>query len=107
MTNTPIQITSDLSAVLERISSKLDGLQKELTDFKVEVGDFKTETFVALESVKGDLKTLDSKVSQTAADIKELKGSQKAQIWSLIVLAFTAVLGLMAALAKILFVPNF
>jgi archaellum component FlaC len=128
MTNTPIQVTTDLSTVLEKIDrhldkidGKLDGLQKELVDFKTEtrkeigdlktetrkeIGDFKTETKVSIESLKGDIKTLDSKVSQTAEDVKELKSSQKAQIWSLIVLAFTAVLGLIAASAKILFVPN-
>jgi peptidoglycan hydrolase CwlO-like protein len=120
MTNTPIQVTNDLSTVLAQIDRKLETLQKEAADFRKEVADFRTETFVAIESVKGDIKSvkgdikaLDEKVNglkaelgKTTEDIKELKSSQKNQIWSLIVLAFTAVLGMIGALARVLFAPN-
>jgi uncharacterized protein YgbK (DUF1537 family) len=35
MSNTPIQISTDLSKILERIEDKLENLQKDVTDIKV------------------------------------------------------------------------
>ena len=35
MSNTPIQISTDLSKILERIENKLENLQKDVTDIKV------------------------------------------------------------------------
>ena len=84
MSNTPIQVTTDLSKVLEQINQKLDTVQKEVTDFR-------TETKVALESIKGDINVLKGEVGNIKEDIKEVKGSQKAQIWTLIGILGTAV----------------
>jgi archaellum component FlaC len=86
MSNTPIQVTTDLTKVLEQIDRKLDTVHKEVTDFR-------TETKVALESVKGDINVLKGEVSNIKEDLKELKGSQLAQIWTLIGLLGTAVIG--------------
>ena len=86
MSNTPIQVTTDLSKVLEQINQKLDTVQKEVTDFR-------TETKVALESIKGDINVLNGEVSNIKEDVKEIKGSQKAQIWTLIGILGTAVVG--------------
>jgi archaellum component FlaC len=86
MSNTPIQVTTDLSKVLEQINQKLDTVQKEVTDFR-------TETKVALESIKGDINVLKGEVSNIKEDVKEVKGSQKAQIWTLIGILGTAVVG--------------
>jgi hypothetical protein len=55
MSTTPIQITTDLSQVLDRLDQRLGRIEKELTDFR-------TETRVAIEEVKGDIKALDTKV---------------------------------------------
>ena len=35
MSNTPIQISTDLGKILERIENKIDTLQKDATDLKV------------------------------------------------------------------------
>lgn len=35
MSNTPIQISTDLGKILERIENKLDNLQKDVADLKV------------------------------------------------------------------------
>ncbi len=86
MSNTPIQVTTDLSKVLEQINQKLDTVQKEVTDFR-------TETKVALESIKGDINVLNGEVNNIKEDVKEIKGSQKAQIWTLISILGTAVVG--------------
>ncbi|MBE9169963.1 hemolysin XhlA family protein [Pleurocapsales cyanobacterium LEGE 06147] len=53
-----------------------------------------------------DIKRLDSDISAIKEDIKEIKGSQKAQIWTLIGIVITAVIGLIGALGKIVFFPN-
>ncbi len=75
MSNTPIQVTTDLSEVLGTINQKLDNLQKDVTDLKI-----------------GQAR-LESDVSSLKEDVKELKGSSKAQIWTLIGILGTAVIG--------------
>lgn len=68
MTTTPLQVTTDLSKVLERIEQKIDNVQKDVTEIKA--GQVKLETeMVAVKE-----------------DIKDLKGTQKNQIWTLITL---------------------
>ncbi|MDJ0731074.1 MAG: hemolysin XhlA family protein [Crocosphaera sp.] len=75
MANTPIQLTTDLSEVLGQINQKLDNLQKDVTELKI-----------------GQTR-LESDVSTLKEDVKELKGSTKAQIWTLIGILGTAVIG--------------
>ena len=65
MSNTPIQVTTDLSQVLGQINQKLDNLQKDVSDLKV-----------------GQAR-LEVDVSTLKEDVKDLKGSTKAQIWTL------------------------
>ncbi len=43
MSNTPIQVTTDLSQVLGRIEQKIDNLQKDVTDLKVDMATVKTK----------------------------------------------------------------
>jgi hypothetical protein len=111
MTNTPIQVTTDLSTVLTQIDRKLENIQKESADFCLEVADFKTEIFkesadfrtetkVVLEKVLDRIYGLKIEVGNIKRDVKDIKGSQKAQTWSLIVLAFTAVIGIIGAPLK-------
>jgi flagellar basal body-associated protein FliL len=40
------------------------------------------------------------------ADVKEIKGTQKAQIWTLIVAIITAFLGILAALGRWIFLST-
>ena len=75
MSNTPIQVTTDLSQVLGQINQKLDNLQKDVTDLKV-----------GQASLEGNVSTLKE-------DVKDLKGSTKAQIWTLIGILGTALIG--------------
>jgi hypothetical protein len=98
MTNTPIQVTTDLSTVLAKIDQKLETITKESAEFR-------TETKVAIEKVLGEINGLKIEVGNIKQDVKEIKGSQKAQIWYLIVLAFTAVIGIIGALAKVFLSP--
>lgn len=57
-----IQIESDLKEILNKIDGKLDNLQKDVTDINLR------------------LTKVETKLDSTVEDIKEIKGSQKAQI---------------------------
>jgi prefoldin subunit 5 len=108
MTNTPIQITTELSKVLERIDSRLDRLDAKFDTLHKEVSEFRTETKVSLESVKGDIKVLDEKVDgmdkrlekvetsqlSVVKDIADLKGA-KSLIIPIIVAVTTSLLTLL------------
>lgn len=77
-----IQIETDLKEILNKIDGKLDNLQKDVTDINVR--------FVKVET----------KLDSTVDNIKEIKGSQKAQIWSLIGVLITAVGGFVVAVGR-------
>ncbi|BAU65281.1 hypothetical protein STA3757_26620 [Stanieria sp. NIES-3757] len=77
-----IQIESDLKEILNKLDRKLDNLQKDVTDINLR------------------LTKVETKLDGTVDDIKEIKGSQKAQIWTLIGILFTAVGGLIVAIGR-------
>jgi predicted nuclease with TOPRIM domain len=74
-------IETDLKEVLGEIKSQLNEIQRDVTTLKVDMA-----------TVKADLNTVKD-------DIKDLKGSQRSQIWVLIV----AIVG---AIIKFGFFPN-
>ena len=95
-----IQIESDLKDILNKLDSKLDyidhkfeqkldNLQKEVTDINLRLTKVETK--------------LDSEFSTFKEDIKDIKGSQKAQIWTLIGILITAVGGFIVAVGKVVF----
>lgn len=57
-----IQIESDLKEILNKLDQKLDHLQKDVTDINLR------------------LTKVETKLDSTVEDIKEIKGSQQAQI---------------------------
>ncbi|MEG3439682.1 DUF4164 family protein [Pannus brasiliensis CCIBt3594] len=56
MSQTPITVTYSLEEVLTQINRKLDNLQKDVNDSRL-------ETKVAIQELKGDIKSLDEKVN--------------------------------------------
>jgi hypothetical protein len=74
-------IETDLKEVLGEIKSQLNEIQRDVTTLKVDMA-----------TVKTDLSTVKE-------DVKDLKGSQRSQIWVLIV----AIVG---AIIKFGFFPN-
>ena len=109
-----IQIESDLKEILESINKKLDTLSTDVTELKIGQAEVKgnikrLESEVKgdikrLESeVKGDVKKLESDISTIKEDIREVKGSQKAQIWTLIGVLITAVEGFIVAVGRTVF----
>jgi len=81
-----IQIESDLKEILNKLDGKLDNLQKDVTDINLR------------------LTRVETKLDNTVDDIKELKGSSKAQIWTLIGILITAVGGFLVAVGRSVFV---
>lgn len=87
-----IQIESDLKDILNKFDQKLDNIQKDVTELKI-----------GQTEIKGDIKRLDSDISTLKDNIHDIKGSQKAQIWTLIGVLITAVAGFIVAVGKVVF----
>lgn len=77
-----IQIESDLKEFLNKFDQKLDNLQKDVTEINLR------------------LTKVETKLDSTVEDIKEIKGSQKAQIWTLIGVLIAAVGGFVVAVGR-------
>ena len=77
-----IQIESDLKEILNKLDGKLENLQRDVTDINLR------------------LTKVETKLDSTIEDIKEIKGSQKAQIWTLIGILITAVGGFIVAVGR-------
>jgi Haemolysin XhlA len=93
MSQTPVTVTYSLEEVLGQINQKLDRLQKDVTE-------------ISIRLVKVETK-LDSEIEVIKTDIKEIKGSQKAQIWTLIGILIAAVGGFLVAVGRfVLATPN-
>ncbi|MGV2831660.1 hemolysin XhlA family protein [Myxosarcina sp. GI1(2024)] len=84
-----IQIETDLKEILRELKEG----QKAILN-KVE------ETNNKVEDIDKRLVRVETKLDGTVEDIKEIKGSQKAQIWSLIGILITAVGGFVVAVGR-------
>ncbi len=92
-------IETDLKEVLGDIQKELREIRGDLNDLKVSQAQIKGELAAFQAEIKGDLNTLKVEVSLIKEDVKDLKGSQRSQIWVLIV----AIVG---AIIKFGFFPN-
>lgn len=84
-----IQIETDLKEILRELKEG----QKAILN-KVE------ETNNKVEDIDKRLVRVETKLEGTLEDIKEIKGSQKAQIWTLIGILVTAVGGFIVAVGR-------
>jgi hypothetical protein len=71
-------IETDLREVLAKIDNRLERIENDLTEFKAEIAKDMTVLKVDMATVKADLTTVKE-------DVKDLRGSQRSQIWVLIV----------------------
>jgi tetrahydromethanopterin S-methyltransferase subunit G len=94
-----IQIESNLKEILNKLDQKLDNIdnkfEKKLDNLQKDVTDINLR-----------LTKVETKLDSTVEDIKEIKGSQKAQIWTLIGVLITAVGGFLVAVGRSLFSFN-
>ena len=77
-----VTIEQDLKEILGSINQKLDNLQKDVMDIKI-----------VQARLEEKVDSLEKDIEGGQEDTKELKGSQKAQIWTLIGILGTALLG--------------
>jgi cell division septum initiation protein DivIVA len=101
-----IQIESDLKEFLDRIEKRFDRVDEkfEKLNDKIDLLDNKVDN-INLRLTKVETK-LDSELPALQKGIDEIKGSQKAQIWTLIGILFTAVTGFLLAVGKFLISGN-
>ncbi|MGK7958367.1 MAG: hemolysin XhlA family protein [Crocosphaera sp.] len=92
--NEPATVTYSITEVLKRIEDKIDNNQKE-TNIKLE----------KLNAIEVKLAKIEIEVQNLNKDVTELKGSTKAQIWTLIGILVTAVSGFFVAVARFVFYP--
>jgi uncharacterized membrane protein len=90
-----IQIETDLKEILRELKEG----QKAILN-KVE------ETNKRVEDIDKRLVRVETKLDGTLEDIKEIKGSQRAQIWTLIGVLITAVAGFVVAVGRAVFSFN-
>ena len=85
-------VTYSLEAVLTRIEGKIDKIDERLT--KVEIG---------LTDLKGDIKVLAEKIEGMDNRLISVEGTQKNQVWTLIILLGSAII---TAAWKVFFSSN-
>jgi tetrahydromethanopterin S-methyltransferase subunit G len=90
-----ISIESDLKEILERIEKRFDKVDEKFEELGKTVNDMNLR-----------LTKVETKLDGAVDDIKEIKGSQKAQIWALIGILFTAVAGFIVAVGKFVLSGN-
>ena len=100
-------IETDLKEILSKIDNRLEHIEKDLTDFKAdmakELTDFKTDVSKDMTVLKVDMATIKTELTTIREDVKELKGSQRSQIWALIITVIGATI---TAVVKFGFFPN-
>ncbi len=77
----PNTVEIKLEDVLTKIDSRLERIESELTDIKVSQAE-----------IRGDIANLKTELTLTRDDVKDLKNSQRTQIWVLIVAVVSAII---------------
>lgn len=93
MSNTPIQVSYSLEEILTRIEKKLDDFRQETHQQFQETNKKVDELQKDVTVLKVNMAEVKTEVNSFKEDIKEIKGSQKAQIWTLIGVLSTTVIG--------------
>lgn len=84
-----IQIETDLKEILRELKEGQQAILNKVS-----------ETNKRVEDIDKRLVRVETKLDSTVEDIKEIKGSQKAQIWTLIGVLVTAVGGFVVAVGR-------
>ena len=88
-----IQIESDLKEILNKLEQKLDHIDNK---FEQKLDHIQKD----VTNINLRLTKVETKLDGTVEDIKEIKGSQRAQIWTLIGVLITAVGGFVVAVGR-------
>ena len=85
-------IETDLKEVLDRIDRRLGAIESDMTTLKV-----------SQTRIEGELSTVKNELAFVREDFKDLKNSQRSQIWALIITVMGATI---TAVVKFGFFPN-
>ena len=96
--NNPI-IETDLGEILKEIKSDQKKILEEIVDLKV--GQARIDR--RLNTQEQVIQELKESIKEVKESVKEVKGAQAKQVWALIALVFSAVIGLTGAFTKIVF----
>jgi len=103
-------IETDLKEVLgefkqefSKLNQRLDRIEGDLTSLKVSQAEIKGEMETFKAEVKGEFSTLKNELAFIKEDVKDLKSSQRSQIWALIITVIGATI---TAVVKFGFFPN-
>jgi archaellum component FlaC len=67
-------VETDLKEVLDRIDRRLGAIESDMTTLKV-----------SQARIEGELSTVKNELAFVREDVKDLKNSQRSQIWALII----------------------
>ncbi|EAZ88274.1 hypothetical protein [Crocosphaera chwakensis] len=97
--NEPVTVTYSLEEVFKRIEDKIDNNQKEI---KQEIKDINTK-LDKLNGIEVKIATLTEKVEGMDKRLEKVEGTQKNQVWALIILLAGAIA---TAGARLFFTTN-
>jgi hypothetical protein len=97
------EILGEFKQEFSKLNQRLDRIESDLTSLKVSEAEIKGEMETFKAEVKGEFSTLKNELAFINEDVKDLKGSQRSQIWALIITVIGATI---AAVVKFGFFPN-
>jgi len=121
MSQSPITVTYSLEEILKQINYKLDKIDEKFEtkldtfqkETKTEFSTFQKETKAEFDKINERLSNLEksqtkveTRLDSIEIDVKELKGSSKAQIWTLIGILITAVGGFLVTVGRFVISGN-
>lgn len=93
--NEPVTVSYDLVEVLKELKQDIKGLNTKL--------DKQSEK---LNTIEVNIATLNEKVDGMDKRLEKVEGTQKNQVWTLIAILATAILGLGVAVARFFFTTS-
>lgn len=78
------EILGEFKQEFSKLNQRLDRIESDLTSLKVSQAEIKGEMETFKAEVKGEFSTLKNELAFIKEDVKDLKSSQRSQIWSLI-----------------------
>jgi hypothetical protein len=97
------EILGEFKQEFSKLNQRLDRIESDLTSLKVSQAEIKGEMETFKAEVKGEFSTLKNELAFIKEDVKELKSSQRSQIWALIITVIGATI---TAVVKFGFFPN-
>jgi predicted nucleic acid-binding Zn-ribbon protein len=97
------EILGEFKQEFSKLNQRLDRIEGDLTSLKVSQAEIKGEMETFKAEVKGEFSTLKNELAFIKEDVKDLKGSQRSQIWALIITVIGATI---AAVVKFGFFSN-